>query len=649
MDHLNERLTNEPHVTYIIEKQRTRSAECVRDVIRALNLLEKKQENADALRAHIAAAYHAARCMDTDAEDIIALLLYRTYRENRLTYREIASCGSEVRGREYYDAIVKACGSVVGYSKRSEQERIAYSIMMHVCDKMFDALLGQLNERETSHTVYQERAYTFARDLHAGRYGDFGEPYLVHTIRVAEILADVGIENKIIAAAFLYEAVEAGLCTEADIEREFGNAIAHYVHCLVLVDREFESTDGEGNVTELDARSLERLYRMIAADRSMIYALYIKAADKIHDLKHHELLSDAGQQRSSRTTQLNYLPVFRHFGLDYFVSVMDDLVWRTADTRRYDEMQRRYRALLARNHLFTEELTSLLALYLGDTFGRYTQMFGTIGYDVEVNVREYRPLELYGYLKRGGRREVTPAAIHKRNIPICDINLILEPRDVRATTDTFVAAFVKMFKDYIATTKRVITDFSREGDAFIFVVEDRCRNVYRLCISMRDDYMRACLGNGEGFVVREQYEETLTRGESISIQLQNNTFITLPKGASVIDAAFAIHEDVGCCVKAALVNGHRVSVFHLLQEGDKVTIEADTNRPDGEGDFYIPHVRLNWLNAAVTKRARMKIVAFLEDRYERDDAQIVQDASDVEVDAVSDRHIITLRAIRLPD
>ncbi len=641
-------------VTYILERQRRRSNNLMRDLIGAFNLLASKYERQDALSECIKSAYRMTWCMEPDAEDLISLLLYRAYREERLTTHDFIRTFSEKRYVNYHKKITEACNYKADHCPLKEEARIEYYIMMRLCDKLFASFSQKLNKSNTPHTVYITRAYKFAREAYMWKYGSFGEPFLVHALHVARMLAERGLESKIVAASLLYESVEYMGVDLSEMDRRFGTAVAHCVDCVVRVDREFENAGAgktsRGRITEMDEPGIEQLKRHISGDRTMVWALYIKAADRIYDLENIEWLPEEARQMRCRSIELNDLPIFRYFRLTHFVAMIEDLVWRCADIGRYHEMEARYQDLLARNRSFTDEMERLLRLHLGEPFSRRCQMIRTEGYDAEVRVRRYRPLEIFEHMRRSGRHAFTPADISKRNMPICDMEIILDPRDTRATTDAFATLFVKMFEDKIAKTGRAITDFYRENDAiFVFHVEDGFRNTYRCCISTRTDYVRAQFGIGEGFTSRESYDEDNPREEKISIQLRNNKFITLPKGSTVIDAAFAIHDEVGYCVTSAIVNGNRVSIYYILQDGDRIIVEADTDRRDGLTVRYEPHVRMEWFNAVATKRARKKLIGFLEYKYERDDEENESTVPNTDVEGAADIHADALKNTDLPD
>lgn len=109
----------------------------------------------------------------------------------------------------------------------------------------------------------------------------------------------------------------------------------------------------------------------------------------------------------------------------------------------------------------------------------------------------------------------------------------------------------------------------------------------------------------------------------------------LPKGATALDAAFAIHPEIGMSAREAMINGEKVSIYNMLHDGDQVEIFADTERKNGKRVKYIPHVRIAWLEYVVTKDAKHQIVKTLENIYGDADPADAHKAQDEVVARVS--------------
>jgi (p)ppGpp synthase/HD superfamily hydrolase len=201
-----------------------------------------------------------------------------------------------------------------------------------------------------------------------------------------------------------------------------------------------------------------------------------------------------------------------------------------------------------------------------------------------------------------------------------------------------------MFEEKIAMTGRTIIDFCKTENTFIFEVEDHYRNVFRCRITLGEEYDMQKNGVYLSEITDDFEEESIIKAEKINVQLRNGKIISMPKGSTVIDVAFAIHEEIGFTVKSAIVNGHKATIYNTLLDGDKVIIEADTCREDGVTQKFIPHVRISWLNSVVTKRAKKKIIEFLSDKYEGDDPKNESKAQTEVVETIADKILEELRS-----
>lgn len=240
---------------------------------------------------------------------------------------------------------------------------------------------------------------------------------------------------------------------------------------------------------------------------------------------------------------------------------------------------------------------------------------------------------MYGFIKDalGNNKAITTDDVNKRNIPVCDFDIIVESNDASCAMDNFISMFVKMFMEQIVPTGRTIIDLNVDDHKrFIVKIEDRHRAVFRLCFSTRDDYIAYKIGSSKGATEVETDDDDMTSSkEIIFVRLRNGKTIPLPTGATVLDVAFAIHPEVGLAVKSAVINGNKASIYHRVHDGDHVIVESDTYREDGVTKKLIHHERIGWLNYVATEKARKVIIRHLVKKYEEDDPKDEYNASDV--------------------
>ncbi len=631
---------------HIVSVYRKVSKSAAMDVISALNGMVETIDHAGTVSARIEKAYIMCVYMQPQVEDVVAMLLHISYGNNRVNAEMFAKWFRDYRAKRYYEWTAEAYHTTERNEALTRVEQIDYYIMMRVCDKMMDAIIRAMNKKGVPDTINVFEAYNFAKKAHAWTLRHSGEPYLTHPVAVAGILADVGVESSVIAAALLHDVAEDTDYTLRDIADKCGVLISKYVDAVTSVHRQYQASHNRSELTcdkaELDAKSFEKLAETVATEPRMVFALYIKAADRIHNLRTIDKAASEKKHDKTDETELDYLPLFKKFKLHYFVNIIEDLTWRTNNVAYYEAIKGRYEEIVERNADYVEETKSILCSRLGDSFNRFCTAKGVIDgrFEVTVSERYYLTREVYDFVKEsvGQSATITPDDVNKRNTPVCDIDIVVESDDASCTMDRFVLMFVKMFAEQIVPTGRTIVDLGKdEHKRFIVKIEDRHHAVFRLCFSTRDEYIVHKIGSNKGIAETEtDDDETVLPKGAVFVRLRNGKTISLPIGATVLDVAFAIHPEVGLAAKSAIINGNKASIYHRVHDGDQVIVEADTYRKDGVTKKLIHHERIGWLNYVVTEKARKVLIRQLVKRYEEDDPKDEYDASDIATEKVVD-------------
>lgn len=640
--------TNNPQAEFVIGEIRKQSKTLADDVVCAYKLFYDNNPDLNGRnKKQLEYVFLMCKFMEPEAEDVISMLLYRDSLVNKATLHIFKQYFVENRCDLYYNHVQEACKNAPKNPEWSDDESIRYYIMIRVCDKMFARLMRSLNKNRAPNAYNVSTAYELAKKAHNWSMRNSGVPYLVHPIGVANILLQIGVESHVIAAALLHDVVEDTDYTLEDISKQCNPKIARYVDAVTSVHREYANShhfnEYQCDNAELDKKSFNKLVRSLHANPEMIFALYIKAADRIHNLRTIDFMSSINIHNKNDETQMDYLPLFKAFNLNYFVKTIEDLMWRATDIERYTKMQEKYDDMVFRNRVFIDEFEIILKKHIEKETTRYAQSIGSAGYDVEICERPLLPYEVYNHIKNsGGNIDNLSKRIDKRFVPVCDIDIIFDSKDANATLDVFVSGFVKVFESKIAMTGRTIVDFKKEEKTFVIEVEDHYRNVFSCRVITREDYEVQRKGVYINDYTGDLEAEVGVKTEKITVELRNGKTILLPKGSTVIDVAFAIHEEIGRSVKAATINGRKATIYNTLLEGDKVIVEADTCRANGVTKMLVSHVRISWLNYVATKRARRSIIEFLTQKYydsEGDDPKYESPAQTNVVETVADKII----------
>src|SRR3954466_12174543 len=175
------------------------------------------------------------------------------------------------------------------------------------------------------------KAYDYSLKHHTGQTRASGEPYLVHPLEVAQVLAEMKLDSGAIAAGLLHDAIEDTEATREDIKREFGEQVANIVEGVTKIDKIDVATSKE-------ERQAENVRKMILAMVDDIRVVLIKLADRLHNMRTLEHLSVDRQQQISRETLDIYAPIAHRLGMGKVRGELEDLAFRYVDPIGYQQV-----------------------------------------------------------------------------------------------------------------------------------------------------------------------------------------------------------------------------------------------------------------------------------------------------------------------
>ena len=636
------------NINYIIDYFAAKQISQKKEILSAIKLTELAKYDETAVEERYNKAYIMCRYMKPDTQDVIAILLAPACKKGVLQYRHFIDRFSKSRAKHIHNWVTTGYQEATTTEKLTGTDAIDYNIMLRVCDKMFDGILYTMSKSHVTNSSILINTYRFAKKAHFGVRRASGEPYLCHPVSVAAILADIGVESSVVSAALLHDVVEDTDYKHEDIAAMCGEQVARYVDAVTAVNKQYENShirsEYSSDKPEIDRKSFEKLVNAVESDRSMIFALYIKAADRIHNLSTLDVMKSTKKHNKTDETELDYLPLFERFHLNYFVNIIKDLTWQTVNPVKYLHFKEKYEDMYRKNERFINDTVDIIKHGLESKANEYCeQIFDCAGFDYTLDIRKYRPREVYFWLRTAkGSESIFSSMINKHIMPVCDIDIILDAKDSRSSISSFSTAFIKTFQETVTPTSRVITDFTTDKyHRFIVSVEDNYDNIIRLCFCMRKDFDLYRFGSDSEL----PFDETpsLDGGEDkIYIKLKNGNIKELPVNSTALDVAFAIHERVGLSAKSAKINGEEASIYNIVHDGDKVEVFADTKKENGEEVFFIPHARIAWLEHVATKNAKHIIVKELENLYGDADPASTHKASDKVVSDISNRFILEL-------
>ena len=449
------------------------------------------------------------------------------------------------------------------------------------------------------------RAYVFSMQMHGSQKRASGDPYYSHPIEVAGILTDLKMDDETIVTAILHDTIEDTLTTHEEIERLFGANVARLVDGVTKLSKIEAQTENE--------RAAENLRKFLLAMSDDIRVLLVKLADRLHNMRTlHFIKSEDKRRRIARETMDIYAPLAERIGMYEFMKEMQTLAFQHLEPEAYASITKRLEQLQGDGGDRIAKIGSGLKLVLSRA-----------GIEVEVSGREKHPYSIWRKMA-------------ERHISFEQLSDIMAFRVITDDADACYRALGVIhqrwpmvpgrFKDYISTPKRngyksVHTTVIHAGETRI-EVQIRSKAMHaqsEFGLAAHWAYKQGGSPDGQAGWIRDlieildnadNAEELLEHTRMAMYQDRIFAFTPkgelyqLPKGATPVDFAYAVHTDLGDQTVGAKVNGRVVPLRTPLDNGDQVQILKSKGQEPEPG----------WLNFVVTGKARAAIRRFVRNK-----------------------------------
>src|SRR5258707_130643 len=463
---------------------------------------------------------------------------------------------------------------------------------------------GYLKPKDVSRL---EEAYRFSEAAKAGQTGQSGEPYISHPLAVAEILADWHLDGQTLMAALLHDVTEDTSVTKDEISDTFGKPVAELVDGVSKLDKiEFQSAE------HVQAENFRKMLLAMARD---VRVILIKLADRLHNMRTLGAVAPAKRRRIARETMEIYAPIANRLGLNTLYHELQELAFSHLYPSRYKVLSKATKAARGNRRETISKTLEAIKKKLADSgikatvFGREKHVYSTYRKMIEKHLSFSEVHDIFG------------CRVIVDDMSTCYLAL--------GALHSLYKPIPGKFKDYIAIPKAngyqsIHTDLI--GPYGIPVeVQIRTEPMHRLAESgvashwmYKDDsdrlselqkqthrWLQSLLEiqhqSGDPHEFLEHVKVDLFPDE-VYVFTPKGRILSLPRGATAVDFAYAVHTDIGNRCVAAKVNGALVALRTVLRNGDRVEIITASHAKPNPG----------WLQYVRTGKARSNIRHFLK-------------------------------------
>ena len=453
------------------------------------------------------------------------------------------------------------------------------------------------------------KAYTFALNAHKDQKRDSGDPYLTHPVAVASILTDLKLDSATIATGLLHDTIEDTQTTYKTVEKEFGKEVAD------LVDGVTKISEIEGKIIENS--KAENIRKLILATSKDIRILLVKIADRLHNMRTLNSISDKNRRtRIAKETMEIYAPLADRMGMNHIRDELEDLSFKTLNSEARNLVVER----LAVNKKSRENSFKVIS-------NNFEKVLSDNDVIAKIVGREKTPFSIWRKMqsKRVSLEQLTD--IIGFRVIVDDVKTCYKVLGIFHSNWSTIPG---RFKDFISTPK--INNYKSIHTAVIgpnkerVEIQIRTQQMHEFAergiashwmykssekinhLSFKEyDWLRDLVEimekdtNPEHFL---EYTKLQMFQDNVFCFTPKGEVIKLPRGATAIDFAYAVHTKIGDTLKLCEINGRGSPIQSVLKNGDMVKIVGSKNNSPA----------LQWISYAKTGKARASIRRYWQNK-----------------------------------
>jgi GTP pyrophosphokinase len=476
-----------------------------------------------------------------------------------------------------------------------------------------------------------KKAYVYSAKVHQGQIRKSGEPYLIHPLEVAGLLAELKLDEASVVTGLLHDTIEDTLATKEEIAELFGPEIADLVDGVTKLSQ-FSAANTQ------EEKQAENFRKMVVAMAKDIRVLLVKLADRTHNMRTLDHMKPESQERIARETLDIYAPLANRLGIQWLKSELEDLSFKYLRPQDYAELSSRVETEAKEKEQFVAEVVDVIRTRLVEA-GVAAQVSGRVKHVYSI-WRKMRQLDV-------------------------DLDHIQDVIGFRVIVDTVAECYESLgiihslwkpvpgrFKDYIAIPKpnlyqslhttvvgprgerievqirtKEMHRIAEEGVAAHWAYKEKGRDGKGAELSRKDaesfGWLRQLVEWQRELADPREFLETVKVdlfSDEVFVFTPKGAVKSLPRGATPVDFAYTIHSEVGEHCVGAKVNGKLVPLRYTLKNGDTVEILTSPNA----------HPSKDWLGFVKTSRAQARIRQFIRQAEHRRSLEIGRDIAERE-------------------
>ena len=513
--------------------------------------------------------------------------------------------------------------------------------MSEVQNKSIEDIISLVKQKKRwADTKLIVKAYNYAKEKHGTQCRKSGEPYIIHPVQVAYILADIGLDEATICAALLHDVVEDTEVTHEDLVRDFGEEIATMVAGITkLGELRYQASTEE--------RQVENYRKMFLAMGKDIRVIIIKLADRLHNLRTLKYLRRDRQIANAKETMELYAPLANRLGIYSLKWELEDLAFKYL----YPE---EYRELVEGIDKKREERLQFIEKIMDDIRGQLKKQ----KIEAEVTGRAKHLYSIYRKMKRDNK---TLDQIYDLFALRILVNSVKDCYAALGVVHEMYSPMPGRFKDYIAVPKPNMyqsihtTLLGEKGTPFEVQIrtwemhriaeygiaahwaykEANCGKKGKQVVTVTKDklaWLRETLEWQQDMKDPQEFLNTLKTElfeDEVYVFTPKGKILVLPRDATPIDFAYSIHEEIGNHMVGCKINSKMMPIITKLQSGDIVEIMTSDSQKGPSRD---------WLKFIKTTKAKSKIQSWFKKEQRSENIEKGKDLIDKEIKRIGISH-----------